>query len=300
MNNLYLSIVNQLDNGVILLDDQLKILMWNNWLAQYTGKSEEDVKGLPITEVIPRLDKNIYAYMFSKAILNGQRSFCSAAMHQYFVEYSYKDVKPPRQNMAIRHLEFGGKIFLMVEIHDVANHYERIQKLNKSLQDSIEFTKRLKRFAYYDSLTNIPNRKFVTDRLEGLIEKKEAVFSLLFLDLNGFKDVNDQYGHVQGDQLLQMFSERFNRIVRKQDVFARLGGDEFVLLVENINSVDEIEQHILGINNLMQEPFEVDDKFVSVTASIGYACFPHDGITSKQLLNTADRRMYMDKKNAKL
>lgn len=237
--------------------------------------------------------------MFEKALVDGQKSFCSAAMHQYFVESHCANMRLPRQNILIQHLQLEHQSYLMIELYDVANHYKRIQNLNKSLQSSIDFSRSLERFVYYDSLTGLPNRKFVLDRLENLIKEEHKVFSLFFIDLNGFKAVNDQYGHLQGDLLLQMFAERCKHIVQKQGILARLGGDEFVLLVENIISTNDVEQCTANINRLLQEPFMIEGQQVVISASIGYARFPQDGMTAKQLLNVADYQMYVQKKAMK-
>ncbi|WP_107943430.1 MULTISPECIES: sensor domain-containing diguanylate cyclase [Metasolibacillus] len=295
MNNLYLTIINQLDNGIILLDEQLNIQLWNNWLEKFTGQDERDVKGLKVTQVIPRLNKSLYISMFEKALLNKQKNFCSAAMHEYFVDCEHENTKKLRQNMLVRHIELDNQVYVMLEIHDVTNHYERIRKLNKSLQNSIGFTKSLERFAFYDSLTNLPNRKFIVDRIESLTKQEDARFTLFFLDLNGFKSVNDSFGHTQGDQLLQMVAERCQQLTDEQSVFARLGGDEFVLLVENLSSAEQHDKQIEKIHELLLEPFIIEDQSISITTSIGYACFPQDGVTVKQLLNIADRQMYLHK-----
>ncbi|MEC1177807.1 diguanylate cyclase [Metasolibacillus meyeri] len=295
MNNLYLTIINQLDNGIILLDEQLNIQLWNDWLRKFTGQDESDVKGQHITQVIPRLNKEIYIRMFEQALSNKQKNFCSAAMHEYFIDCDGERTKKMRQNMLVRHIELDNQIYVMLEIHDVTNHYERIRKLNKSLQNSIGFTKSLERFAFYDSLTNLPNRKYIVDRIENLTEQEDAVFTLFFLDLNGFKSVNDNFGHTQGDQLLQMVAERCQKLTGDQSVFARLGGDEFVLLVENISSIEEHDEQIAKIHELLVEPFIIENESISISTSIGYACFPQDGVTVKQLLNIADRQMYLHK-----
>ncbi|WP_042477550.1 sensor domain-containing diguanylate cyclase [Bacillus ndiopicus] len=295
MNNLYLTIINQLDNGIVLLDEQLNIQLWNNWLEKYTGQNKSDVEGLHVTQVIPRLNRNIYIQMFEKALWNKQKNFCSAAMHGYFVDFHFENTKKLRQNMLIRHIELDNEIYVMLEIHDVTNHYERIHKLNKSLQNSIGFTKSLERYAFYDSLTNLPNRKFILDRIENLTRQEDAVFTLFFLDLNGFKSVNDCFGHTQGDRLLQLVAERCIRLTDDQSVFARLGGDEFVLLVENISSIEQHKKQIAKIHELLSEPFIVENQSVSISTSIGYASFPQDGVTVKQLLNIADRQMYLHK-----
>ncbi len=295
MNDLYIAIVNQLDNGIILLDEKLNIQLWNKWLVKYTGKSEEEVKGLPITTVVPRLDKKIYAYMFEKALLDEQKSFCSAAMHQYFVERKCAKMKPPRQNILIQHIQVEHTSYLMIEVYDVSNHFKRIQNLNKHIKSSVDFSKSLEHFVYYDSLTNLPNRKFVLDRLERLIEEEAKLFSLFFIDLNGFKAVNDQYGHLQGDLLLQMFAERCKHFTQKQEVFARLGGDEFVLLVEHMTTANAVEQYKAKIHELLREPFIIEEHQIVISASIGCACFPQDGTTARQLLSVADYQMYLQK-----
>lgn len=298
MNNLYLAIINQLDNGIILLDDNLNIQLWNDWLEKFTGQTEESVKDQYIAKVAPKLKKEIYIQMFRKALNNGQKSFCSAAMHEYFLEPQYEQTKKIRQNMLIRHINFCDKTYVLLEIHDVTNHYERVRKLNKSLQNSIDFTKSLERFAYYDSLTNLPNRKYILDYIESLVKKEDAVFTLFFLDLNRFKEVNDSFGHAHGDYLLKMLAERVQKCLDDGTIFARLGGDEFVLLKENLLTNKEHDQQIEEINQLIVKPFEIEGQDVYISASIGYACFPHDGLDAAQLLSTADRYMYMNKKKA--
>lgn len=294
MSKIYLAIINLLENGVALLDEQLNILLWNKWMEDATEQKEEAVKGRHITEVIPKLNHNIYQQMFEKALLEGQKSFCSAAMHGYFVKKCSGQKELLRQNMLIRHIQVDGETYIMLEIHDVTNHYERVKRLNQTLRNSIDVSKDLERYAFYDSLTGLPNRKFILDRIENLIEEEED-FTLFFLDLDGFKFVNDHFGHVKGDLLLQLIAERYEKITNDSVVFSRFGGDEFLLLVEGSLTIERVQKREQEIKKVLVEPFKIENQLLDVSASIGHASFPKDGLMVQQLINKADNQMYMNK-----
>ena len=154
----------------------------------------------------------------------------------------------------------------------------------------------LAQLAHRDSLTGLASRAFFlahAERLLALAERNKRAMHLIYLDLNGFKPVNDTYGHAAGDYLLVKVAERFKRRVRESDLLARLGGDEFVALVE-----DNTEAVTIGCRylNTLEDPFKVDGQEVRVGASVGVATFPQDGRTVQELLHVADELMYQAKK----
>lgn len=154
--------------------------------------------------------------------------------------------------------------------------------------------------ATHDSLTGLPNRRMLISHLERAIlrsARHQKLTALLFLDLDGFKPVNDQYGHLAGDELLQQVAQRLTAQVRATDMAARLGGDEFVLLLEDIDAQDGV-CHVIGkVTREIGRPFTLrDGASVRISASIGVAVYPEDGADVTELLKRADDAMYTAKR----
>jgi diguanylate cyclase (GGDEF)-like protein len=152
--------------------------------------------------------------------------------------------------------------------------------------------------ANHDVLTGLPNRVLLRDRLEHAIvraKRTESQVVVLFIDLDGFKTVNDGLGHLAGDKLLKAVSERLRANAREEDTIARIGGDEFVILLENINTIDQIETVTQKTTVIFERPFIVDRHELFVGASVGVSVFPKDGDDHETLLNNADTAMYRAK-----
>lgn len=152
--------------------------------------------------------------------------------------------------------------------------------------------------ATYDPLTNLPNRAVFTEQLSRMIKQaqsSQSSLSLMCIDLDEFKQVNESLGHITGDKLLRAVAERLQLLVGENDVLARLGGDEFVIVSELSSAPEQTE---LMADRLVQElakPVLVGDKSLAVSASIGIAMYPHDGMSHSDLLKHADRAMYAAK-----
>jgi diguanylate cyclase (GGDEF)-like protein len=154
--------------------------------------------------------------------------------------------------------------------------------------------------ATHDVLTGLPNRALFEDRLNTAILKGERSgdsFALLYLDLDGFKPVNDREGHAAGDLVLKTIAARLIKSVRKVDTVARLGGDEFVILINNVEERKRIVRVVESMLSNIAEPFDVAGKDLSITASIGIAVYPKDGSTAELLQNRSDIAMYKAKKS---
>ncbi|SEG25543.1 diguanylate cyclase (GGDEF) domain-containing protein [Oceanospirillum linum] len=153
-----------------------------------------------------------------------------------------------------------------------------------------------------DELTHLPNRRFVISYLEKhTSEKASTDFTLLNIDLNNFKVINDSLGHHTGDLLLQHIARHLRGAVRKQDVVSRIGGDEFLIILASVRHESEVTQHIERIRaHLARHPLELGDRVLEPSLSIGYAIFRRKKPrTIEELLNIADRHMYENKKAAK-
>ena len=170
-----------------------------------------------------------------------------------------------------------------------------VARLDLEVKERQRFEQELRHQAMHDPLTGLPNRALLMDRIEQAIElarRRDHSLTLLFLDLDRFKLVNDSLGHGAGDELLRVVTRRIGRLVRAGDTVARLGGDEFVLLLPSPMSVDGLANLTNHLSRIVTRPVLVADREVSVTCSLGYSVYPQDGEDATTLLKRADAAMY--------
>jgi len=156
----------------------------------------------------------------------------------------------------------------------------------------------IEHLAYHDALTGLPNRPLFLDRtIVALANANRAGHKLgvLFLDLDRFKDINDSLGHTVGDALLKSVAERIRRCVREGDTVARFGGDEFTLLIPKIDYVEDAAKIAQKVIETLKIPFEILDRELFITTSVGVSIYPNDGIDSETLIRNADTAMYRAK-----
>ncbi|MEA1892262.1 MAG: diguanylate cyclase [Campylobacterota bacterium] len=180
--------------------------------------------------------------------------------------------------------------------------YVGVVGIARDINDRNEKEEQLEIYAHYDILTGLANRALFMDRLKELMKKrflKERYHSILFIDLDHFKEINDSFGHAYGDKVLIETAQRIKKSVRKGDTVARLGGDEFTVLLENIHSPFEAQHIAQKILDTLRKPFDIDNHKVNVTTSIGISIAPDDTKTYDELLNCADKAMYRAKAKSK-
>ncbi|MGI2172004.1 EAL domain-containing protein [Shewanella sp. MF05960] len=153
----------------------------------------------------------------------------------------------------------------------------------------------LHEFAYKDGLTNLPNRRYFYKKLQSLIEVNNMQFALIFIDLDGFKEVNDTLGHDYGDLLLHQVAKRLQNCVRANDTVARLGGDEFTLIIEGINDVERATEIAQKVKNSLMQCININGSQAHITGSIGLTFYPADGRCVEDLVKHADQAMYLSK-----
>ena len=161
-----------------------------------------------------------------------------------------------------------------------------------------QIEERLDHLAHYDHLTELPNRMLFMDRLRQalhLAEREKNHFTLMFIDLNDFKGVNDSYGHDVGDVLLKEFANRLSRLIRRSDTVARIGGDEFTVLLNNLGNAQQIMTLAQKIINETHQPFVIKAQEFNVGCSIGIAVYPEAGSDEETLQRHADLAMYQAK-----
>jgi diguanylate cyclase (GGDEF)-like protein len=155
--------------------------------------------------------------------------------------------------------------------------------------------------ALHDPLTGLPNRTLLEDRLEQALRRSHRShepFTVIAVDLDGFKDVNDVRGHRAGDGVLKILAQRFEAVVRGSDTVARVGGDEFVVVSMATGTDEEAAALVRRLRHALRLPFLVDGATVEIDGSIGWAVYPKDGATANELLARADGRMYSTKRDS--
>ncbi|MDE5052781.1 sensor domain-containing diguanylate cyclase (plasmid) [Niallia taxi] len=195
--------------------------------------------------------------------------------------------KIPVSQMIVAHKSENGDVeFLSTIAHDISER--------KELEKVVYYQ------AHYDPLTNLPNRRFLHNKLSKLIENQtQHKVAVLFMDLDNFKEINDNLGHEIGDKLLKMTADRLKSGVREVDFVCRYGGDEFILMLENIQSNIEVEERAERIIEAFQEPFQFDGFSWKISGSIGISIFPDDGADLAALIQKADNAMYQIKRTGK-
>ena len=189
----------------------------------------------------------------------------------------------------------------VVEVHGTSTMIEGNHSVVGIILDMTDY-RRVTTLAFYDSLTRLPNRALFHDRLEQVIarsHRSQESFALLFIDLNGFKAVNDGLGHAAGDHVLQEFSQRMAGLFRESDTISRFGGDEFGAIITGTEDHKSITRQAKKINHILKSPIYYYEHAISLGASIGISLFPDNGKDIETLLHKADLAMYEAKKRGR-
>ncbi|NRA19069.1 MAG: EAL domain-containing protein [Oceanospirillaceae bacterium] len=188
------------------------------------------------------------------------------------------------------------KVILFINMWSLKNEMRlEIQRREAAEQE-------IKYLAQHDILTGLPNRRHVLSNIENLLERakrQQSQFALLFLDLDGFKQINDELGHDAGDEFLIAIAERFQTNIRSIDLIARYGGDEFLIVLTDIGKTLELTPKLTRLIDLALRPVAWKGSEVRAGVSIGVSIYPEHGQTTSELINCADEAMYLAKASGK-
>jgi diguanylate cyclase (GGDEF)-like protein/PAS domain S-box-containing protein len=200
----------------------------------------------------------------------------------------------------------NGESFLeWKSINKIVDAGGRVEHYVSVFSDITDFWRRdeeVRRLAFHDALTDLPNRALLTERLTQLLamaQREKRNLAVLFMDLDGFKHVNDTLGHEVGDHVLIAAAKHLQALVRAADTVARVGGDEFVVVLDNPQDNDEVALIATRIIDQVNEPLTINGRTVQVGTSIGIAIHPTAGRTVDELVRSADAAMYAAKKAGK-
>src|ERR1017187_8572167 len=184
--------------------------------------------------------------------------------------------------------------------YDDTGQVTRMSGITMDINERKHAEERIQFLAYYDALTELPNRTLLHDRLAKALadaRRQKYKIALLFLDLDRFKHINDSLGHSVGDFLLQEVAERLKRFAREQDTVARLGGDEFLIMLTHVKDVSDAAVATERLMDAMTAEFVVQGRSLSISCSLGISVFPEHGADGETLIKNADAAMYDAKEN---
>ncbi len=185
-----------------------------------------------------------------------------------------------------------GEVYAIIELaHDITSHLKTKEHLREQ--------KKLSDYqANHDDLTKLPGRRFLLEQMQQIIDKSieyDNKVAIIFIDLDNFKPINDTYGHQAGDIVLQTVAQRLKSRLRQSDIVARIGGDEFVVVLNLIESPDNVVDVLEQLIKEIKMPIDFEENTLNVTASMGVSLCPNNGIDTEVLLEKADRAMYQAK-----
>lgn len=185
---------------------------------------------------------------------------------------------------------------------DESSDAKYIIGISEDITERVRLEENILKQAREDSLTGLSNRTSLAEFVEksiSLSKRSSEEFSVIYLDLDNFKPINDKHGHDLGDTVLKEVAERLKETSREIDCVARIGGDEFVIVLFNLGKAIEIENFINRVKENICQTISVEGMSFNLTISAGYSVYPNDGHTLKTLINHADRMMYLAKKASK-
>lgn len=198
--------------------------------------------------------------------------------------------------------ELFAELQTITAVYDKAGQVQHYVSLFSDITQMLEQRKVLERIAHYDALTDLPNRVLLADRLHQAMshcKRAGTALAVAFLDLDGFKAVNDRWGHEAGDSLLVTIARRLQSVLREGDTLARMGGDEFVVILVDLQGSSDCEPVLERMLEAAAQPIPVGDAQAQVSASVGVALYPQDGNDPDLLLRHADHAMYQAKQSGK-
>ncbi|MEO5373213.1 MAG: diguanylate cyclase [Alphaproteobacteria bacterium] len=274
------SLVDNASDSILVHDFDGRIVNVNRRACQSLGFTRQELGQMDLADIDADFDAATYARYWS-TMTPGEPVVTES-------RYRHKDGHLFPVEVHLGYYETGKQPLVIVLAHDITERRRAEEQV--------------RHLASHDALTGLPNRALFLDRLAMALtatRRSGNRLALLFVDLDGFKAVNDTMGHAAGDALLKMVASRLTTCVREMDTIARLGGDEFTILLVNVTDPQAAIRVAQKVLSVLGQPFPIDDREAHIGASIGIAQCPEDGESTETLLAAADRAMYEVKKAGK-
>lgn len=273
-------------NGVTISDatvPDMPLLYVNPAFERMTGYASEEVLGRNCRFLQRNQSSQTEVVAIREAISNG------------------REIRTVLQNFTKQGALFWNELYLspIFNTSGLLTHYVGIQH---DISDRVTLERRIAHMALHDDLTGLPNRYLMIDRLTQCVSharRYQHVCAVLFVDLDNFKEINDQHGHDAGDLVLKIVADRLKLAARESDCAARVGGDEFVLVAADLMEQAEAFHVQRRIRAEVEQPVSLGEETVVPRSSIGVGIFPADGLSPERLLKAADLSMYREKQKRK-
>lgn len=294
---LYRYMVDSSPDIVYMLDEDGKFTFVNDRVVQLLGYQKVELMGRHYSEIVCLDDTEKACHVFN------ERRIASRAPHNVELRLRCRD-RSQKQGCFETNtipIEINATGIYRGD-HIEGKRFVGTYGVIRDISDRKEAERTIKFQAYHDLLTRLPNRALFKDRLNLAVahaKRAHQQLAVMFLDLDRFKLVNDSLGHIFGDQLLQVVTQRLRECVREGDTLARFGGDEFTLLLPQITSGADSEVIARKIIDRFKEPFFIENNELYVTISIGIAVYPQDGSSMDELIKCSDTAMYYVKGRGK-
>lgn len=278
--------------GSLVSNASRQVIFSNSYFARKYGYSVNELVGKDFFSLLSRASQIMYdSYLMPMLVREG----CCEEIRLTFITAAGENVPA----VVSARLEEGNNRRIFWSVGHAARSeqlFEELTEARKLLQQKVSL---LHTLSDTDQLTGLPNRSALTRHLTqkiSLFAKGELAFALAFIDLDGFKEVNDQYGHYMGDKVLKLIAKRMASNLRSDDLIARFGGDEFVVLLHGHFNAAMAEESVNRLIRQISEPLEIDSLTLHVSASVGVTLYPQtENITPDQLIRQADQAMYQSK-----
>jgi diguanylate cyclase (GGDEF)-like protein/PAS domain S-box-containing protein len=277
------SVVSHAHEGILITDADSKIVEVNDSFTRITGYSAEEVLGKnPRILQSGQESAEFYTEMWSTILTEG---------------YWRGEILNRRKNG-----EIYPEMLTISAVKNAAGQVQHYISLFTDITSVKEYQGQLERIAHFDALTNLPNRVLLADRLNhAMVQclRRNQSLAVAFMDLDGFKAVNDKFGHNVGDDLLITVSQRMKDALREGDTLARIGGDEFIAVLVDFGKFEDSEIILKRLLKAAADPVIVGDEIMHVSASIGVTLYPQNKVDADQLMRHADQAMYVAKQAGK-
>lgn len=294
--NLHRYIVNKSPDIVYMLNREGYFTFVNERMEKTLGYTKKDILGKHYSSIVHEDDLVMAEYTFNER-RTGKRASVNVELR-----LKCKDENSNAKYFDNRLLPITINSFGVYKSTDNDEQFVGTYGIARDISEKKESEKIIHFQAYHDTLTRLPNRTLLNDRLVQAIshaKRNNEKLSVMFLDLDRFKNINDTLGHMVGDKLLQSVADRLKKCLRECDTLARIGGDEFTILLPEIHSKSDSEFIAQKIIDTLKHPFNLDNQEIFISTSIGIANYPADGESKESLLKHADIAMYSIKNKGK-
>ncbi|MCX6347192.1 MAG: diguanylate cyclase [Actinobacteria bacterium] len=255
---------------------ELRFKMVNKAAEDLMGLSREDILGKTDYEVFPKNQADFFVKKDREALSNKNSIF----IEEEKIASKDKTIIISTKKMPIL---------------DENNEPVYILGISENITEKRQLEKTIKKLAYFDEITGLPNRTLFKDRFQIAAERarrENKKMMIVMLDFDKFKLINDKYGHGTGDKLLKSFAARLKKVIRKADTIARFGGDEFLMVLGDFSNREDMEKFAKKVINVFKEPFKIEKFELSISGSAGISVFPDDSLNHSDLIKFADAAMY--------